>query len=118
MLGAFENSKITPNSANFRGGNINIRTQGLFKSLDSAITASGATSALSGNVLISTLTHQHVAPFYSHPPHQHVAPFHKIVTTVINFIRDRRLLQTASKTLSRYQEAVLLKFSRSKAQLR
>ncbi|BAZ18896.1 filamentous hemagglutinin outer membrane protein (plasmid) [Calothrix sp. NIES-4071] len=55
VLGAFENSKITANSDNFRGGNINIITQGLFLSPDSEITASGATSALNGNINITTL---------------------------------------------------------------
>jgi filamentous hemagglutinin family protein len=55
VLGILENSKITANSANFRGGNINITTQGLFRSFDSAIAASGATSELSGNVNVITI---------------------------------------------------------------
>lgn len=55
VLAALENSRISANSDQFLGGNINIQTQGLFLSPDSQITATGATSELSGNVNITAL---------------------------------------------------------------
>ncbi|BAZ10744.1 filamentous hemagglutinin outer membrane protein [Calothrix sp. NIES-4071] len=55
ILALLEASRIAADSANSSGGNINIKTQGLFRSLDSSITATGATRALSGNVNITTL---------------------------------------------------------------
>jgi filamentous hemagglutinin family protein len=61
ILAAFENSDITANSAEFRGGNVNISTQSIIGSQfrdaltpESDITATGANSQLSGNVQIDT----------------------------------------------------------------
>ncbi|OKH48906.1 hypothetical protein NIES2101_21465 [Calothrix sp. HK-06] len=60
VLAAFENSDIGANSTDGRGGNIKIKTQGIFgtqfrntSSINSDITATGASSQLSGNVEIS-----------------------------------------------------------------
>ncbi|OKH43021.1 hypothetical protein NIES2101_31710 [Calothrix sp. HK-06] len=62
VLAGFENSSISANSADGRGGNINISTQGLFglqvrpqqqTNLTSNITATGKTSELQGNVQIN-----------------------------------------------------------------
>ncbi|MEH2242812.1 two-partner secretion domain-containing protein [Nostoc sp.] len=62
ILAAFENSDITANSNDFRGGNVRINTKGIFgiqfRDIASPntndITASGATRELSGNVQITT----------------------------------------------------------------
>jgi filamentous hemagglutinin family protein len=53
-LALLERSNITANSTDARGGKINIQTQGLFQSPDSAITARGQTQELSGIVNITT----------------------------------------------------------------
>ncbi|MCC5663623.1 S-layer family protein [Nostoc sp. CHAB 5784] len=62
FLIAFENSDISANSANFRGGNVLINAQGIFgiqfrdiaSDKTSDITATGASSELSGNVELNT----------------------------------------------------------------
>ncbi|MEH2210686.1 S-layer family protein [Nostoc sp.] len=62
IIAAFENSNITANSDDFRGGNIRINTKGIFgiqfRDIASPntndITAKGATRQLSGNVQITT----------------------------------------------------------------
>ncbi len=62
FLIGFENSGISANSANFRGGNVRINAQGIFgiqfrdvaSDKTSDITATGASSELSGNVEINT----------------------------------------------------------------
>ncbi|BAY81612.1 filamentous hemagglutinin-like protein [Calothrix parasitica NIES-267] len=61
ILAALENSDISANSENFRGGNVRIETQGIFgtqfrpqSTLNSDITATGATEDSSGNVEIIT----------------------------------------------------------------
>ncbi|WP_073635297.1 two-partner secretion domain-containing protein [Scytonema sp. HK-05] len=62
VLAAFENSDISANSANFRGGQVRIKTQGIFgiqsrkepSSQTSDITATGASPELSGTVEINT----------------------------------------------------------------
>ncbi|AFY55447.1 filamentous hemagglutinin family N-terminal domain protein [Rivularia sp. PCC 7116] len=61
IIAALENSDISANSENFRGGNVIIRTQGIFgtqfrpqSTLNSDITATGATEDSSGNVEIIT----------------------------------------------------------------
>ncbi|RUT07709.1 hypothetical protein DSM106972_019690 [Dulcicalothrix desertica PCC 7102] len=60
VLAAFEDSDIGANSTDGRGGNIKIKTQGIFgtqfrniPSINSDITATGASSQLSGNVEIN-----------------------------------------------------------------
>ena len=60
VIGAFENSDISANSIDGRGGNINISTAGLFgaqfrqqQTDQSDITATGKTSELQGNVQIN-----------------------------------------------------------------
>jgi filamentous hemagglutinin family protein len=60
VLVALENSDISANSTDARGGNITINTQGIFgtafrptRTPDSDITATGADSSLSGNVTIN-----------------------------------------------------------------
>ncbi|NJL10000.1 MAG: S-layer family protein, partial [Calothrix sp. SM1_7_51] len=60
VIAAFENSDISANSTDGRGGNININTQGLFgaqfrrqQTDQSDITATGKTSELQGNVQIN-----------------------------------------------------------------
>ncbi|MDF5724536.1 MAG: hypothetical protein PUP91_29555 [Rhizonema sp. PD37] len=53
ILAAVGNSNISANSADSRGGQVTINTQGIFLSPDSAITATGASSFLNGNVQIS-----------------------------------------------------------------
>jgi filamentous hemagglutinin family protein len=50
---ALENSDITANSSDFRGGNIIINAQGLFATDDSDISATGRNSQLQGNVQIN-----------------------------------------------------------------
>lgn len=55
LLALLERSRITANSVDFRVGNINIKTQVIFRILDSSITAIGANSALSGNVNTTNL---------------------------------------------------------------
>lgn len=62
ILAAFENSDITANSEDFRGGNVIINTQAIFgtqfrdiMTAESDITATGANSQLNGNVQINTL---------------------------------------------------------------
>ncbi|MEA5626056.1 S-layer family protein [Nostoc sp. UHCC 0251] len=62
FLVAFENSDISANSQDFRGGNVRINAQGIFgiqfrdveSEKTSDITATGASSELSGNVEINT----------------------------------------------------------------
>ncbi|MHC5933239.1 two-partner secretion domain-containing protein [Nostoc sp.] len=62
IFAAFENSDITANSDDFRGGNVRINTKGIFgiqfRDIASPntndITATGATRELSGNVQINT----------------------------------------------------------------
>ncbi|MFN6528071.1 S-layer family protein [Nostoc sp. ChiSLP03a] len=62
VLAAFENSDITADSDDFRGGNVKIKTKGIFgiqfrdiaSPNTSDITATGATRELSGNVQITT----------------------------------------------------------------
>ncbi|RUT04405.1 hypothetical protein DSM106972_046330 [Dulcicalothrix desertica PCC 7102] len=62
ILAAFQNSDITANSDDYRGGNVIINTRSLFgiqfrdvaSRITSDITASGATRELSGNVEITT----------------------------------------------------------------
>ncbi|MEH1903636.1 MAG: filamentous hemagglutinin N-terminal domain-containing protein [Nostoc sp.] len=61
ILAAFENSDITANSTDFRGGNVRINAQGIFGTQyrealtpDSDITATGANSLSSGTVDIIT----------------------------------------------------------------
>ncbi|MHC5939221.1 two-partner secretion domain-containing protein [Nostoc sp.] len=62
FLIGFKNSDISANSANFRGGNVRINAQGIFgiqfrdvaSDKTSDITATGASSDLSGNVEINT----------------------------------------------------------------
>ncbi|MDZ7969782.1 MAG: filamentous hemagglutinin N-terminal domain-containing protein [Nostoc sp. DedSLP03] len=62
VLAAFENSDITADSDDFRGGNVKINTKGIFgiqfrdapSPNTSDITATGPTSELSGNVQITT----------------------------------------------------------------
>jgi filamentous hemagglutinin family protein len=61
VIAAFENSDITVNSEDFRGGNIKINTQSIFGTQfrdvltpESDITATGANFELSGNVQINT----------------------------------------------------------------
>ncbi|MEH2124016.1 two-partner secretion domain-containing protein [Nostoc sp.] len=62
VLAAFENSDITADSDDFRGGNVRINTKGIFglqfrdilSPNTSDITATGATRELSGNVQITT----------------------------------------------------------------
>ncbi|MBE8966002.1 S-layer family protein [Nostocales cyanobacterium LEGE 12452] len=62
VLAAFENSDITADSDDFRGGNVKIKTKGIFgiqfrdiaSQNTSDITATGATRELSGNVQITT----------------------------------------------------------------
>lgn len=61
-MAAFENSDITADSDDFRGGNVRINTKGIFglqfrdvaSPNTSDITATGATRGLSGNVQITT----------------------------------------------------------------
>ncbi len=60
VLVALENSDITANSRDFRGGNVNITAQGIFgtafrpvQTPNSDITATGADSSLKGNVTIN-----------------------------------------------------------------
>ncbi|MBW4508333.1 MAG: S-layer family protein [Scytonematopsis contorta HA4267-MV1] len=60
VLAALENSDISANSADFRGGNVEIDVSGIFgtqfreeKTLASDITASGATRELSGRVQVN-----------------------------------------------------------------
>lgn len=61
VLAALENSDISANSANFRGGNVTITAQGIFGTQfreqltpESDITATGANSSLNGQVTINT----------------------------------------------------------------
>jgi filamentous hemagglutinin family protein len=61
VLVALENSDIAADSADFRGGNVNVTAQGIFgtqfrlvRTPDSDITARGRDSALSGTVIINT----------------------------------------------------------------
>ncbi|MBV6626573.1 MAG: filamentous hemagglutinin N-terminal domain-containing protein [Rivularia sp. (in: Bacteria)] len=61
IIAALENSDISANSENFRGGNVRIKTQGIFgtqfrlqSTLNSDITATGATEEANGNVEIIT----------------------------------------------------------------
>ncbi|OKH57954.1 hypothetical protein NIES2130_17120 [Scytonema sp. HK-05] len=61
VLAAFENSDISANSTDFRGGRVNIKTQGIFgtqfrnaPTLESDITATGASPELLGTVEITT----------------------------------------------------------------
>jgi filamentous hemagglutinin family protein len=60
VLVALENSDITANSRDFRGGNVNVTAQGIFgtafrpvQTPNSDITATGADSSLNGNVTIN-----------------------------------------------------------------
>lgn len=60
-IGVFEQSRISANSSNFRGGRVTINTQGLFgtqlwypETLKGFITATGATPLLSGEVQVNT----------------------------------------------------------------
>jgi filamentous hemagglutinin family protein len=53
-LAALEDSNIAANSVQAQGGKIRIRTQGIFRSLDSDITATGGKSQLNGTVEINT----------------------------------------------------------------
>lgn len=61
VLAVLENSRISANSSDFRGGRVTIRTQGIFgtqswysNALRGFITATGATPSLSGDVQINT----------------------------------------------------------------
>ncbi|MBR8833607.1 MAG: filamentous hemagglutinin N-terminal domain-containing protein [Stigonema ocellatum SAG 48.90 = DSM 106950] len=54
VLAALENSSIRANSANFRGGQIRINAQGIFRSNNQDITATGASPELNGIVQINT----------------------------------------------------------------
>lgn len=61
VLAALENSDISANSADFRGGNVTITAQGIFGTQfreqltpESDITATGANSSLNGQVTINT----------------------------------------------------------------
>ena len=54
VLAAVEKSIISANSADARGGRVIINTQGLFRSPDSSITATGANPQLNGTVQINT----------------------------------------------------------------
>jgi large exoprotein involved in heme utilization and adhesion len=61
VLAAVENSDISANSSNFRGGNVNIAAQGIFGTKlrsqltpESDITATGADSSLNGTVTINS----------------------------------------------------------------
>ena len=54
VLAAVENSKISADSTDAGGGRVFINTQGLFRSPDSTITATGATPQLNGTVQINT----------------------------------------------------------------
>ncbi|MBW4493916.1 MAG: filamentous hemagglutinin N-terminal domain-containing protein [Oscillatoria princeps RMCB-10] len=53
-IAALEDSNIAANSVQAQGGNIRIRTQGIFRSLDSDITSTGGTPQLNGTVEINT----------------------------------------------------------------
>jgi large exoprotein involved in heme utilization and adhesion len=62
ILAAAENSDISANSANFRGGNVRISAQGIFgiqprntPTLESDITATGGNPDLSGNLDVNSL---------------------------------------------------------------
>ncbi len=52
VLAAVENSHISANSADYRGGKVTINTQGIFLSPESTITATGANNQLNGAVQI------------------------------------------------------------------
>ena len=54
VLAALENSNISADSANFRGGQVKIKTTGIFRSPDTQITATGASPELSGTVQINS----------------------------------------------------------------
>ena len=54
VLAAVENSNIRADSANFRGGKVKINTEGIFRSPDTQITATGASPELSGTVQINS----------------------------------------------------------------
>ncbi|MDF5713813.1 MAG: filamentous hemagglutinin N-terminal domain-containing protein [Rhizonema sp. NSF051] len=53
VLAAVENSRISANSVDSRGGNVTISTQGIFLSPDSYITATGANPQSNGTVQIN-----------------------------------------------------------------
>ena len=53
VLAPVENSGITANSANFRGGKVRINTQGIFRSPEADITATGGSPELGGDVEIN-----------------------------------------------------------------
>ena len=54
VLAAVENSNINADSANFLGGQVKIKTTGIFRSPDTQITATGASPELSGTVQINS----------------------------------------------------------------
>jgi filamentous hemagglutinin family protein len=54
ILAVVENSKISADSSDFRGGQIGINAQSIFLSPDSSITAHGANQQLNGTVQIKT----------------------------------------------------------------
>ncbi|MEH2165230.1 MAG: S-layer family protein [Nostoc sp.] len=88
VLAAFENSDITANSDDFRGGNVRINTKGIFgiqfRNIASPntndITATGVTSELSGNVQITT---------------PDIDPTHGLVELPINLVDASRQISTA-----------------------
>ncbi|OKH51634.1 hypothetical protein NIES2101_17865 [Calothrix sp. HK-06] len=90
VLALLQGSNIAAKSANSRGGNINIKTQGLFRSLDSSITASGATSALSGNVNITTLA----------DPSKDLVPLTVDVVDVARLVDDNICARTAKSSFT------------------
>jgi large exoprotein involved in heme utilization and adhesion len=54
ILAAVENSKISVDSVDFRGGQVEINAQGIFRLSDSSITARGVNQQLNGTVEIKT----------------------------------------------------------------
>jgi filamentous hemagglutinin family protein len=54
VLAAIENSKISADSVDFRGGQVNIKAQGIFLLSNSSITARGVNQQLNGTVQIKT----------------------------------------------------------------
>ncbi|MBW4599075.1 MAG: filamentous hemagglutinin N-terminal domain-containing protein [Calothrix sp. FI2-JRJ7] len=90
VLALLQGSNITANSLNSRGGNINIKTQGLFRSLDSSITATGATSALSGNINITTLA----------DPSKDLVPLTVDVVDVARLVDDNICVRTANSSFT------------------
>ncbi|OKH41622.1 hypothetical protein NIES2101_34095, partial [Calothrix sp. HK-06] len=89
-LALFESSIIAANSTNSRGGNVNIKTQGLFRSPDSTITASGATSEESGNVNITTLA----------DPSKDLVPLTVDVVDVARLVDDNICARTAKSSFT------------------